>query len=272
MEVYFYGWKRLYRGDNKVIKSATSGVPFPMTVRRNRNKCNVNPALCFLNPKEVHQALVNNSEVKKWLDFISNHYTPPTRKILLIYPCSKEKPYYNSRSYKKLFKTLQALGDLRKEVHLVTISEPFGIVPEEFYGKKCEWHDWEASWYECPGLMPWWCNKYGQTYSVEIANECINILADYVAKFLIKAKCKYSHIIAFVRSFTSNLHITDGLVHRKILERASYRAAVPIKVLPPREIVSEIVEKSGRYGWDMQGVAHPIAQNYLLRYLRGLLE
>lgn len=215
---------------------------------------------------------MKNKEVRRWLDFIANHYTPPEREILLIYPCSAEKPYYKSRSYRALFKTLQKLGNLRENVHLVTISEPFGIVPEEFYGRKSKWHDWEGSWYDCPALMRWWCNKHGQPYSIHIANECIDILTGYVAKFLVKARYKYSHMVAFIRSFTSTLRITNDLVHRRIIELASSKAEIPIKILPPKKIVAKVVEEGGRFAWDMQGVAHPIAQSYLLKRLRSLLK
>jgi len=231
-------------------------------------------SLCFYNPYEVYMALISNEEVLTWLEFVSNYYIPPRTKILLIYPCSAEKPYHKSRSYRRLFYTLSRLGEKRKEVHVVTISEPFGLVPEEFYGKKTPWHDWSSSWYDCPGLFEWWCKRYNQPYSKEYLDRCIQILANYVAKFFIRVKTlrSYSKMVAFVRTFSSNLEIKEDHTHKRIVELAAKIADVVVDILPPKEIVAEIVSKRGRLAWDMYGVSHPIAQDYLLRYLRKVLE
>lgn len=230
----------------------------------------IKPSLCFYNPQEVYMALTSNDEVRKWLEFISNHYTPPKAKILLIYPCSTEKPYHESRSYRMLFSTLSKLGERRKDVHVVTVSEPFGLVPEEFYGKNNGWHDWENSWYDCPGLFGWWCKKYGQPYSKDYLEKSIEILAKYVARFFIKAAD--SRIIAFVRTFSSSLEVRDDHTHRRIVELAAEIAGVQVDILPPKELIAEIVSKRGRFAWDMYGVAHPIAQDYLLNYLIEVLK
>jgi archaeosine synthase len=224
-------------------------------------------SLCFYNPYEVYEALLNNKEVKSWLEFISNNYTPPTAKVLLIYPCSTEKPYHKSRSYKILYNTLSKLGDKRKEVHLLTISEPFGLIPEEFYENKYDWYD-------CPGLFKWWCRKYHQPYSKEYVDKCVQILANYVAKFFMRAKIQkcYSRMVAFVRTFSSGLKVNHDHTHRRIIELACQIAKVHIDLLPPKSLVAEIVQKKGKFAWDMYGIAHPLAQEYLLNYLRKVLE
>lgn len=223
--------------------------------------------LCFYNPKQVYEALASNAEIKEWLNFISNHYSPPKKKVLLIYPCSADKPYHKSRSYKALYETLSKLEKRREEVHLVTITEPFGLIPEEFYDAK-------ESWYDCPGLFEWWCKKYGQPYSKEHLEKSIEHLADHVAKFLTKAKRRksYSKIVAFVRTHTSKLKIREDHTHKRIIERAAEISSVHIDILPNKKIVSEIVEGSGKFAWDMYGVAHPKAQAYLLEYLRRVLN
>ena len=235
----------------------------------------VKESLCFYNPKEVYEALTTNNNVVKWLKFISNHYYPPSnKKILLLYPCSCEKPYQKSRSYKTLAKTLDRLGNRRKKIHLITISEPFGLVPEEFYGEKTRWHDWENEWYDCPGLFKWWCDKYSQEYSKMYVNRCIKLLAMYVAEFLRKVELGkvYLEIVAFVRTYTSQLRIRNDHTHRRVIKRASEIAGVDVKILPDQTLVSEIVESKGRMAWDMHGVSHPMAQQYLLRYLKGILD
>jgi len=230
--------------------------------------------LCFYNPKEVYMALTSNIEVKRWLEFISNHYVPPKVKICLIYPCSAIKPYYESRSYKRLYNTLSKLGDARKQIHVLTISEPFGLVPEEFYRKNTEWHDWENSWYDCPGLFEWWCRRHKQPYSKDYLEKCIKILATYISKFLIRAKARksYSKIIAFIRTFSSQLKVKEDHTHRRIVELASKIAKVQVDLLPPKQLVKEIVLKRGRLAWDLYGVSHPMAQEYLLRYLLKVLN
>jgi archaeosine synthase len=231
-------------------------------------------SFCLYNPYEVYIALTSNKEIVKWLEFISNHYIPSKAKILLIYPCSAKKPYHESRSYKRLFNTLSKLGEKRKEVHVITISEPFGLVPEEFYGRNSLWHDWSNSWYDCPGLFEWWCKRYDQPYSKEYLDKCIQILATYVAKFFMKVKTMriYSRIIAFVRTFSSNLEMKNDHTHRRIVELAASIAKVKVDILPPKEIINEIVTKKGKFAWDMYGVSHPIAQNYLLHYLKEVLN
>jgi archaeosine synthase len=149
----------------------------------------------------------------------------------------------------------------------MTISEPFGLIPEEFQDRK----DWN---YDCPGLFEWWCKRNGQTFSKEKLNKCIEILGDYTAKFLEKAQREgcYSKIVAFVRTYTSQLVKRDDHTHRKIIERAAKIAGVQVDILPPKKLVSRIVKERGRFAWDRYGVAHPIAQNFLLNYLREVFE
>jgi len=235
----------------------------------------IKPSLCFYSPEEVFKALTRNKDVVKWLNFISNHYLPPSNKtVLLIFPCSNQKPYHKSRSYRMLSKTLSTLGKKRDEIHLVTISEPFGLVPEELYGKKSKWHDWQNDWYDCPGLFEWWCNKHNQPYPQEYVEKTIDRLADCVAEFLLKTKSKnsYSKIIAFVRTYTSGLAIKKDHTHRRIVEKAAEIAKVDVQILPDKRLVSRIVKTRGRMAWDMYGVAHPLAQDYLKRYLKGVLN
>ena len=229
----------------------------------------------LLNPVDVQTVLMNNHSVKKWLKFISNIYEPPLNKnILLLYPCSKVKPYHSSRSYKILFKTLKKLREARDKIHVMTVSEPYGLVPEEFYGRNCEWHDWENSWYDCPGLFEWWCRKHKQPYSVKVVDKCIEYLASYVAGFFSRVKKKgfYSRIIAFVRTYSSSLRMRHDHTHRRIVERAAELASVEVEVLPSREFVRYVVRRYGRLAWDFYGVAHPAAQRHLLKHLRRILN
>ena len=104
--------------------------------------------------------------------------------------------------------------------------------------------------------------------------ESIQILAGYVAKFLTRAIAlgSYSKIVAFVRTFSSKLEVKEDHTHRRIIELAANMAKIEVDLLPPKEVVTEIVSKRGRLAWDLYGVSHPIAQSYLLSYLKKVLE
>ncbi|MHA1298736.1 MAG: DUF5591 domain-containing protein [Candidatus Helarchaeota archaeon] len=233
----------------------------------------INPSLCFYSPTDVTEALNNNCNIKKWLKFISNHYIPNSRDILLIYPCSTVKPYTESRSYRKLYKTLEKFGNHRKSIHLMTISEPFGLVPEEFYGVKSDWHDWENDWYDCPGLFEWWCRKYKFPYDQSKAEEAMEILSSYIADFFKKVDklSIYRKKIAVVRTFSSRLEQKRDHTHRRMLERAVEKSGTDIEILPTREKVNEIVTERGSFAWDMWGVAHPMIQDMLKKKLLNYL-
>jgi archaeosine synthase len=230
--------------------------------------------LCFYSTREILECLRENKQVRSWLKFVSNHYVPQRHDVLLIYPCSADKPYSRSRSYVQLNKTLSRLGDDRQRVHVATISEPFGLVPEEFYNKKTRWHDWKNGWYDCPGLFEWWCRKYGRNYSADEADKCIEILAGKIALFLrkVKKKRRYRAIIAFVRNYSSHLKRTRDQTHRRMIERAAKMSNVNVRLMPSRELVSSLVRRNGKFAWDMYGVSHPYSQAYLLKRLRAILR
>ena len=174
----------------------------------------------------------------------------------------------------QLYRTLSKLGDDRRRIHLATISEPFGLVPEEFYDKKTWWHDWKNEWYDCPGLFEWWCKKYERPYSEEEASQCIRILARNIALFLkkVKSKRRYKKIIAFVRTYSSNLKRTRDQTHRRMIEKAVEMSGMKVQIMPPRALISRIVKRKRGFAWDMYGVSHPEAQEYLFKELRALLH
>lgn len=231
-------------------------------------------SLCFYSPTQVLSGLEHNQEVRSWLTFVSNHYIPPKADVLLIYPCSAEKPYYKSRSYRQLYATLGRLGTKRKQVHVATISEPFGLVPEEFYQQKAGGRDWEHSWYDCPGLFEWFCNKYDFEYSHKDLDRAIEILADYVGKFLKKVERKKSYrtILGVVRTYSSSLEQKEDHTHRRILELASEKSGVKVSLFPSRRLVRNLVAKRGSFAWDMYGVSHPIIQERLFRRLEAIVR
>lgn len=231
------------------------------------------PELCAYTPREVYNLLTRNERIKTWFKIIGNHYYPdPSKKILLLYPCSTTKPFWKSRSYKALFRTLDELSEYRKYIHLVTISEPFGLVPEDFYGRKGEGYNWSDEWYDVPGLFEWWVRRNGLPYEEEYLDKSIEIIAEDVAQYLTKTRDIYKERIAFVRSYSSSLERKKDHTHRRIVELASEISGVKVKILPSRYLVKKIVEKYGRFAWDMYGVAHPEAQQYLKTHLKESIK
>ena len=150
---------------------------------------------------------------------------------------------------------------------MITVSEPFGLVPEEF-------HDKSQIWYDCPGLFEWWVKKHKLPYSDEYLEKCIDLLATYVAKFLVRTQEHYESRFAFIRTCSSSLKRKKDHTHARILERAADISGISIELLPRRDWVAEVVGSRGKFAWDMYGVAHPLAQEFLFDFLNngGLKE
>ena len=207
-------------------------------------------SLCFYNPKQVYHGLQKNADIKKWHSFMSKKYNPKKKDILRIYPCSTVKPYNKSRSYQQLYKHLDKLNGKRDKVQIMTISEPFGLVPEEYYSK--------LNWYDCPGLFEWWCKRYGQEFDKEYLDKSIEIIADNIGRSIkrVNKKRRYKKIIAFVRTFSSNLEKKQDHTHRRMLELAAEKYNLKIEILPTKNQVRNLVNTQGAFAWDMYGVAH----------------
>jgi archaeosine synthase len=62
--------------------------------------------------------------------FHERYQPPPSKRILLLVPCSKTKPYRNSRSHRRIAGALEGLTALER-IHVVSVTSPLGIVPRE---------------------------------------------------------------------------------------------------------------------------------------------
>ncbi len=70
-------------------------------------------------------------EVRRFRERFRNRYTPPpSKEVLLLVPCSKTKPYRNSRSHRRFAEALDGLRG-RERVHVVSVTSPLGVVPRE---------------------------------------------------------------------------------------------------------------------------------------------
>ena len=224
----------------------------------------INKSLCFYNPKEVYDGLLKNKKIINWHKFIVKKYKPSKKKILLIYPCSTIKPYNKSRSYLQLYQNLDSSKIKRRDIQVMTISEPFALVPEEYYQN--------FHWYDCPGLFEWWCKKHGQKFDFDYLDKSIDLLADNVGIFLKKVTSKkyYDKIICYVRTYTSNLQQKPDHTHRRILELAAKKYKIDLEILPKKNEVRQLTKTNGNFAWDMYGVAHPVMLKKLVKRLEKL--
>lgn len=94
------------------------------------------------------RASLSRPEVRRWVERLGSHYTPPGEaKTLVVLPCSATKPYENSPTHRRIRPFLHRNGKGR--VHIVTLTSPLGAVPEEL-----EWA-YPAAHYDIPVTGTW---------------------------------------------------------------------------------------------------------------------
>jgi len=120
-------------------------------------------------------------------NILTRSYDPPADKpILLLTPCSQQKPYSESRTHSVLY---NKLGDRTSLIHKVTISGMYGPVPEG-----CE--------RETPVL------EYDYVLAKEDTNQ-IELITDRVYRFLKTHGDHFDEIIGYVTSKTYRQVIED---------------------------------------------------------------
>jgi archaeosine synthase len=67
-------------------------------------------------------------EVRRFADRVLNRYRPPLSDVLLLLPCSAQKPYSTSRSH-KLF--AEVIRPWKKFLHELILTSPLALVPRE---------------------------------------------------------------------------------------------------------------------------------------------
>ncbi|WP_254523995.1 tRNA-guanine transglycosylase [Natrinema caseinilyticum] len=121
-------------------------------------------------------------------DVLARDYEPPAdRKVLLVVPCSQQKPYSESRTHSVLG---DKLGDRRDDIHKVTVSGMYGPVPEE-----CE--------SEQPVLE----------YEYVLAKEDhaqIELVTDRLVEYLERYGDQFDHVVGYVTSKTYRQVIEDA--------------------------------------------------------------
>ncbi len=70
-------------------------------------------------------------EVRRFIARLLDRYEPPpSKRVLLLVPCSRTKPYRNSPSHRRFARAWEALAHAPL-VHVVSVSSPLGLVPRE---------------------------------------------------------------------------------------------------------------------------------------------
>ncbi|MCI4327892.1 MAG: DUF5591 domain-containing protein [Thermoplasmata archaeon] len=70
-------------------------------------------------------------EVRRYQERLLTRYRPPpSKRVLLVVPCSKTKPYRNSRSHRRFRSAFEDLPGAAG-VHVVSVTSPLGAVPRE---------------------------------------------------------------------------------------------------------------------------------------------
>lgn len=218
----------------------------------------------LLTPVDTLNAVKGPSQVSEWLDFISNTYVPPSEKsVLLLYPCASHKPMVDSKTYAALWDTLDQLSaDEREQVHVVTVSEPMGLIPWEY-------QDGETWLYDCPGLFKWWVKDNDLAWDKDAQQQSLSVLGSVIGAYLSRAGTQdwYDDVLACVRHRTATGNTTINQTHRQMIETATELPAVDVTWLPSDEMVETLVEERSAYAWQMNGVSHSLVQNELLHYL-----
>ncbi|MFP4050876.1 MAG: DUF5591 domain-containing protein [Thermoplasmata archaeon] len=116
---------------------------------------------------------LNRPDIKRFRERIKNRYRPPERDILLLLPCSAYKPYFQSRTHKRIREATSS-ADWTK-IHDLMLTSPLGAVPreiEQFY---------PAQQYDIPVSHQWFSDEK------EIILELLNSIIE---------KGNYKHIIS----------------------------------------------------------------------------
>jgi archaeosine synthase len=223
----------------------------------------------LLTPEETLELLKNeSSEVSQWLKYIKSQYKPPEHvDILLLAPCASEKPMPESRTYEAIAETLDRYPEQQKNrIHLVTVSEPMGLIPYEF-------QDCDTWLYDCPALFKWWCKENDKEWNDNAQDTALRILGEHIAGFLDRSQREswYDQHIACVRHLTSHGNTSQDQTHRRMLERAQAISGASLDWYPTEETIKTLTENVGKMAWQMMGISHPHPQAELASVLDNAL-
>ena len=105
--------------------------------RATKNKVELNPDMTAYTPGETLK-LLNHSNVQNWFKKMRRFKIPDNYKIVIFVPCAATKPWGFScksdfyKGYNELRQ--QVISGTIEPIYFVTVSEPLGVVPEDFWG------------------------------------------------------------------------------------------------------------------------------------------
>jgi archaeosine synthase alpha-subunit len=74
---------------------------------------------------------IRRPEMRRFRERLLERYRPPpSKRLLLLVPCSRTKPYRRSPSHRRFARALEGLAGVAR-VHVVSVSSPIGVVPRE---------------------------------------------------------------------------------------------------------------------------------------------
>jgi len=129
--------------------------------------------------------LLGRKKVTLWHSYIRDRAKSEPRDSLILVPCAKAKPYTRptkSFFYNWLWKFLEK-ENLRDQVFVCTVSEPFALFPENDYDKMPN--------YELSPLV--------LKREPELLEKYCSTLAKPIAGFLMRNHDKHRRVIAYVR-------------------------------------------------------------------------
>ncbi|MCX7931323.1 MAG: hypothetical protein N2588_02110 [Rhodovarius sp.] len=224
----------------------------------------LDPELCLYSPQENVEALAH-PRIRDWFDFTWRRWQPPLpparRRILLLLPCTKTKPYVLSTEHKRINAALLAAGfappapaDPRllsnaeapalaslaplvhpdgTVLHRAVISEPLGFVPYEHL------LDYDAGpspahQYDDPGLFehrgnavaPWRADHTARRVSATRWVWGENEKRAYVLMHNAMAEAVAKTLVRFPGLFDARIAwVAPGLTHRSFVLGRAERAA-----------------------------------------------
>jgi hypothetical protein len=185
--------------------------------------------------------LLNNPKIKDWFAKIRNFKIPDRYKIIILVPCAKTKPWGLTRpkksdlynAYHRILE-MQNNGELQLsgQIYFVTISEPLGVVPQDF------WDDFPQ--YDNPGLFKDPVMRSGGLFTKDYPNTplgkkeiipfdeaayntAINLLATEIGSFIDNNKMPGRIFVSFVDDSSGKIKTT----HSDMLDRANIDQVLP---------------------------------------------
>jgi hypothetical protein len=168
------------------------------------------PSMIAVTPGETVQ-LLNHPKVQDWHKKMSTFKVPPQYDTIAFVPCAKDKDWLKTKgSNKALYPSYNRIKDdpEHSNTYFVTISEPLGVVPMEFWGNFPQ--------YDNPGLFrdppqqssamnkhfekDFGVPRYHMPFDDDAYDSAIDSLSGVISAFVKNNKTKGRKIISFVKN------------------------------------------------------------------------